>query len=310
MDYKYDNDDFNCISPCYCINGTLFNNNVDSNIIERKMKQRPILSSKIDCKTNSISHFWNADDIDKLDLDIILADNVLRAIYNRGVHDGSKICHINKIESKETLPSEIDATMNTQTNKLSIKKEIQNNHLELPSITKLVNTNNSQNNTFKSSLNVFNVFEPQFEMSENTETSYVPLPAMHLMISSELEHIDQQNNLCKESGKNMYSSKKYNSTYVESQNDKLHTTMSSIINTTKNYRVRKKKNLKSKDSKRKNNNNHQPKTPIVTNPTNTHISKKYDHKHKCLKADKVVLPDLAPLIPLSVTHYMNELKSD
>jgi len=103
MHCKSESDDFNCISSCYCINGTLLNNNVDNNIIEKKMNQRTILSFKIDCRTNFINHFWNADDIDKLDLDIILADNVTRAIYNRGVFDGSKMCHINKIESKKTL---------------------------------------------------------------------------------------------------------------------------------------------------------------------------------------------------------------
>jgi len=49
------------------------------------------------------------------------------------------------------------------------------------------------------------------------------------MVSSELELIDQQNNLCKDSGKSIYSLKKsivkkYNSTYVEPRNDKLHKT--------------------------------------------------------------------------------------
>lgn len=304
--------------PCIC--ETLFNNITDR--VEFVQNIYQMLSSKINFDTSFRNHQYNAEDVDKLDLNIILADNLTRAIYNRGLRDGSKMLYKKDFKSKRTLSEKVCATerYNDVNHNLNINPQlhttqcitkninpqlsttqliIENNNPQLPTIPLIAKNIQSQlpntqliaeNHVQRKSCDVYdvpknptnlpnNAFQSQFSIYDNIDSAYLPLPAMQLMMNTEL--LNLKPNLSTDSHKNE------------------HTSTGSTLESYLKKKAFKDKNYSSiaKDHLS---------TPYEINKKKNHrIYKKNNFTNECTEQK-----ESPSIIPLSVVHYMDKLESD
>lgn len=236
-----------------------------------------------DFDTNFHDSFCDTEDIDKFDLGILLDDNVTQDIYNCGMNDDNKMCHINELKFKETSGV---CTVKNDSKRKHIIVNIMNKLKKKKKNSQLKSKNHSRvksfesNNTLKSTTNVLNnMLNQQFSIFDDIETlPYLPLSAMQLMIDIELS-----NTKC---------------------------------NSCKDYNKRRKKSLNSTDNINKKCENpfkpcknHRLSTPNMATTKRLKVCKKDTRKIECINTENVKLSNLTPIIPLPVLHYMNILES-
>lgn len=237
-----------------------------------------------DFDTNFCNSFCKMEDIDKLDINVLLEDNVTQEIYNYGMNGDSKMYHINELKFKET--SGVCAVNNDNIRKhimvnIMNKLKKKRNNSQLKSKNHFRVQSFESNNTSKPSINVpNNMLKQQFSIFDDIETlPYLPLPAMQLMINIEL------------------SNTKYNSC--------------------KDYNKRRKKSISSTDNINKKCENpfkpcknYRPSTSNIVKTKRRKVCKKDTHKIERVNAENVKLSSkLTSIIPLPVLHYMNILES-
>lgn len=284
---KSQNNDSECNQPYSCMCGPLLNSTVDK---VKKMNQIAIPSPKIDLDPNFNQRFWNSENINELDLSIILKDDMAKAIYNRGVHDGTEVASKNEFNARDALRRHNLTLIKNHILKKK-KKCSETTLMDNHSKKKLFEVNN---NSKSSNVTTNDTFQQQFSIFDNIDASYLPLPAMQLMLNTVLSNENHE----------LY--KAYN-------NDKV----------IKDNKCRQRKRNKKSKYFVKNARTHQ------VSKKNIHTKKfAYAMDHQMPTSDNVKITNiysvyrknvqpwanvknvkLTPIIPLSVIYYMNEMES-
>lgn len=275
--------------PCIC--ETLFNNITDRVEFVKKIYQ--MLSSKINFNTSFHNHLNSADDVDKLDLNMILTDDVTRVIYNRGVRDGSKMVYKKNFKSKKTSKEVCALEQNNGINQ-NLYIDPQSPHTtqciaenidpQLIAENRVRIESREAYDVPKTLTNVPNnpLQHHQFSIYENIDSVYLPLPAMQLMMDTELLNLKLKSSV--DTDKNEHAAL---------------IPLSFENNIKKKYFKDKHCNTTAK--------NHLLSTPYV-------IDKKKNnrkvYKKNSFTNERVKQNESSPIIPLSVIHYMDKLGSD
>ncbi|XP_025425661.1 uncharacterized protein LOC112694422 isoform X2 [Sipha flava] len=291
---KSQNNDTECNPPYSCMCGPLLNSSVDK---VEKINQIAIPSPKIDFDPNFNQRFWNSENINQLDLSIILKDDTAKAIYDRGVHDGTEVASKN-----EANKNEFDAKDALRRHNLTlIKNHILKKKKKYSETTKMENDNELKkklfevNNTSKlSTVTADDTFQQQFSIFDNIDASYLPLPAMQLMLNTVLSNDNQE----------LF--KVYNNDQVIKDNKfrqrKKNKQSKYIIKNARPHQICK-KNIHTK--KYAYAMDHQMQTADSVKITNIYsVYRKNVQTWTTVKNIK-----LTPIIPLSVIYYMDELES-
>lgn len=182
---KSPNNDSGCILPYPCICSPLLNSTVAE---VGKINKVESSSPEIDLDPNFNRRFWNTEDINELDLNLILKDDMARAIYSRGVQDGTEVASKNEVNElrRHTLTLIKNHILNKQKFRSELSKK---KNLPKKELFKIIKTPKSS--VVKSN----DSFQRQFSIFDNLDAIYLPLPAMQLMVNIALSNENYK--LCK-----------------------------------------------------------------------------------------------------------------
>lgn len=260
--------DSECILPCHFVCGQL-SNVEDKAEFTRKMNHTATSSAEFDFKTKFFNRLWNVKHIDNLDLSVLSSDNVTQFIYYQCIYDSCKMYYKNKLKSKKKLSTIQNSSKisynfaNKLKHNINVSVPCTKSTIKSISQIKLI-----EMNTQKSS-NAFNdPYKSQFSLFNDMDVSYLPVPALQLMIDSEL----YDSKLKLDDDFNNYKDNKLsiNKKPMKRKKDQLLTFNSSI---SKKCQVHNKHNL----------------------------------QNELIKSDSNNFSNLQPIIPLSVLHYLDKL---
>lgn len=265
--------------------GPLINSTVDE---VQKINQTASSSPHIDFDPNFNHRFWNTKDIDVLDLSVILKDDMARAIYNRGLNDGTEVASKNEVNARDvSRKHSLTLIKNHILNRKKIRSELilKENHFQ----KKLFEINNAPK---LSIVKANDTLQPQFSIFDNIDASYLPLPAMQLMLNTALSN--ENNELCKVYDDQVIKDDKR-------KQRKKNRLSKCFIKNARTHQISKKNIHTNKCAYAMDH-----KMPTSDVKTNNIYSVNKKNVQTWANVNNI---KLTPIIPLSVVYYMDELKS-